>query len=56
MKRPRSFDDRLEALVADATLDQLQRIRDLAALQIRIIGRQMEAEANREQKAKTHEA
>lgn len=42
MKRPRSFDDRLEALVADATLGQLERIRDLAALQIRIMERQNE--------------
>ena len=52
MKRPRSFDDRLEALVADATLAQLQRIRDLAAPQIRIIGRQQEAEAKRAEKEK----
>lgn len=52
MKRPRNFDDKLEALVADATLGQLERIRDLAALQIRIIGRQQEAEAKRAEKQK----
>lgn len=44
-----TFDDRLERLVADATPDQLLRMRDIAALQLRIMERQREAEAKRKE-------
>lgn len=42
MRRPATFDDRLEALCADATPDQLQRMQSLAALLLRMAERKAE--------------